>query len=90
MSKIFYLLKQNNIKNSPVMGKWFAKAKSVETLVTGGGVSKRRVTGDRDMAPKCHVPVPCHPTYRSPVTYFFGGNVAVFKKIAYICNDKTI
>ena len=34
MSKIFYLLKQNNIKNSPVMGKWFAKAKSVETLNT--------------------------------------------------------
>ena len=34
MAKIFYLLKQNNIDKSPVKGKWFAKAKTLETLNT--------------------------------------------------------
>ena len=34
MAKIFYLLKQNDAKNSPVRGKWFAKSKTVETLNT--------------------------------------------------------
>ena len=34
MAKIFYLLKQNNIKNSKVKGKWFAHAKTVEVLNT--------------------------------------------------------
>ena len=32
-----------------------------------GLASGRQVTGDRDMAPKCHVPVPIH-LNRSPVT----------------------
>ena len=34
MAKIFYLLKQNNIKNSKVKGKWFAHGKTVEVLNT--------------------------------------------------------
>ena len=34
MAKIFYLLKQNNAKGSSVMGKWFARQKTVETLNT--------------------------------------------------------
>ena len=34
MAKIFYLLKQNNIKNSKIFGKWFAHSKTVETLNT--------------------------------------------------------
>ena len=34
MAKIFYLLKQNNAKNSAVKGKWFAKSKTIETLNT--------------------------------------------------------
>ena len=34
MAKIFYLLKQNNIKNSKIFGKWFAKGKTIETLNT--------------------------------------------------------
>ena len=34
MAKIFYLLKQNNIKNSKVKGKWFAHGKTVEVLKT--------------------------------------------------------
>ena len=34
MAKIFYLLKQNNVKNSAVKGKWFAKSKTIETLNT--------------------------------------------------------
>ena len=34
MAKIFYLLKQNNIKNSVVKGKWFAKGKTIETMNT--------------------------------------------------------
>ena len=34
MAKIFYLLKQNDAKNSPVRGKWFAKGKTIETLNT--------------------------------------------------------
>ena len=34
MAKIFYLLKQNNIKNSKVKGKWFAHSKTVEVLNT--------------------------------------------------------
>ena len=34
MAKIFYLLKQNNIKNSKIYGKWFAHGKTIETLNT--------------------------------------------------------
>ena len=34
MAKIFYLLKQNNIKNSKIFGKWFAHGKTIETLNT--------------------------------------------------------
>ena len=34
MAKIFYLLKQNNAKNSPVKGKWFAHGKTIETMNT--------------------------------------------------------
>ena len=34
MAKIFYLLKQNNIKNSKVKGKWFAHGKTVEGMNT--------------------------------------------------------
>ncbi|WP_051523151.1 hypothetical protein [Prevotella sp. P6B4] len=34
MAKIFYLLKQNNIKNSKIYGKWFARGKTIETLNT--------------------------------------------------------
>ena len=34
MAKIFYLLKQNNVKGSSVKGKWFARQKTVETLNT--------------------------------------------------------
>ena len=34
MAKIFYLLKQNNIKNSKVKGKWFAHGKTVEVMNT--------------------------------------------------------
>ena len=34
MEKIFYLLKQNNIKNSKIFGKWFAHGKTIETLNT--------------------------------------------------------
>ena len=34
MAKIFYLLKQNNIKSSKIYGKWFAKGKTIETLNT--------------------------------------------------------
>ena len=34
MAKIFYLLKQNYIKNSKVKGKWFAHGKTVEVLNT--------------------------------------------------------
>ena len=50
MAKIFYLLKQNNIKNSKIFGKWFAHSKTVETLknrgieayyTTGGNVTVR-------------------------------------------------
>ena len=34
MAKIFYLLKQNNTKNSKINGKWFARSKTTETLNT--------------------------------------------------------
>ncbi|WP_051612068.1 hypothetical protein [Xylanibacter ruminicola] len=34
MAKIFYLLKQNNVKNSKIYGKWFARGKTIETLNT--------------------------------------------------------
>ena len=34
MAKIFYLLKQNNIKNSKTYGMWFAHGKTIETLNT--------------------------------------------------------
>ena len=34
MAKIFYLLKQNKNTTSKIFGKWFAQAKSVETLNT--------------------------------------------------------
>ena len=34
MAKIFYLLKQNKNEDSKIYGKWFAQAKSVETLNT--------------------------------------------------------
>ena len=34
MAKIFYLLKQNKNTTSKIYGKWFAQAKSVETLNT--------------------------------------------------------
>ena len=34
MAKIFYLLKQNNAKSSPIYGKWFAQGKSVEVMNT--------------------------------------------------------
>ena len=34
MAKIFYLLKQNKNENAKIYGKWFAQAKSVETLNT--------------------------------------------------------
>ena len=34
MAKIFYLLKQNNNSDAKVYGKWFAQAKSVETMNT--------------------------------------------------------
>ena len=34
MAKVFYLLKQNKVKNSKVNGKWFARQKTIETLNT--------------------------------------------------------
>lgn len=34
MAKVFYLLKQNKVKNSKVNGKWFARQKTLETLNT--------------------------------------------------------
>ena len=34
MAKVFYLLKQNKVKNSKVNGKWFAHQKTIETLNT--------------------------------------------------------
>ena len=34
MAKVFYLLKQNKVKNSKVSGKWFARQKTIETLNT--------------------------------------------------------
>ena len=34
MAKVFYLLKQNKVKNSKVKGKWFAHQKTIETLNT--------------------------------------------------------
>ena len=34
MAKIFYLLKQNKVKNSKINGKWFAHGKTVEVLNT--------------------------------------------------------
>ena len=34
MAKVFYLLKQNKVKNSKVKGKWFARQKTIETLNT--------------------------------------------------------
>ena len=34
MAKIFYLLKQNKNENAKIYGKWFARAKSVETMNT--------------------------------------------------------
>jgi predicted histone-like DNA-binding protein len=34
MAKIFYLLKQNTVKNSKIFGKWFAHQKSVEIMNT--------------------------------------------------------
>ena len=34
MAKVFYLLKQNKVKNSKVNGKWFAHQKTLETLNT--------------------------------------------------------
>ena len=34
MAKIFYLLKQNKVKNSKIQGKWFAHGKSVEVMNT--------------------------------------------------------
>ena len=34
MAKIFYLLKQNKVKNSKIKGKWFAHGKSVEVMNT--------------------------------------------------------
>ena len=34
MAKIFYLLKQNKNEDAKIYGKWFAHAKSVETLNT--------------------------------------------------------
>ena len=34
MAKVFYLLKQNKVKNSKVSGKWFARQKTLETLNT--------------------------------------------------------
>ena len=34
MAKVFYLLKQNKVKNSSVNGKWFARQKTIETLNT--------------------------------------------------------
>ena len=34
MAKIFYLLKQNKSESSKIFGKWFAQAKSVETMNT--------------------------------------------------------
>ena len=34
MAKIFYLLRQNKVRNSKVLGKWFARQKTVETMNT--------------------------------------------------------
>ena len=34
MAKIFYLLKQNKVKNSKIFGKWFAHGKTVEVINT--------------------------------------------------------
>ncbi|WP_033148946.1 hypothetical protein [Prevotella sp. P6B1] len=34
MAKVFYLLKQNKVRNSKVRGKWFARQKTIETLNT--------------------------------------------------------
>ena len=34
MAKVFYLLKQNKVKNSKVNGKWFAHQKTLETMNT--------------------------------------------------------
>ena len=34
MAKVFYLLKQNKVKNSKVNGKWFARQKTLETMNT--------------------------------------------------------
>ena len=34
MAKIFYLLKQNQAKNSKINGRWFAHGKTIETLNT--------------------------------------------------------
>ena len=34
MAKVFYLLKQNKVKNSKVNGNWFAHQKTIETLNT--------------------------------------------------------
>ncbi|WP_028903676.1 hypothetical protein [Prevotella sp. P6B4] len=34
MAKVFYLLKQNKVSNSKVLGRWFARQKTIETLNT--------------------------------------------------------